>query len=616
MHLLATRKAWVSTIALTIAVGLASHAHAGLTTRIKASRTSGVAPLAVFFDAMEDRDDPQYPLTRHSDPAVNVFHEVDFSWDFGDAEAGTWALTGKQKRLASGPLAAHVFETPGTYTVALTVRAEDGSNATATAQIRVDDPDEVFSGRTVCVSRSTDFAGCPAGSQKVVSTSDMKTVVSDQINAGRKRILLHAGQTWTVSPSVKLRNGPGVLGKFGTGADPVFHCASCPAYSYMIDLGADWRVVDIDLRGATSNMSRGLAFDSGAPDQLALRVDDVGGVNRFAGIGGGDSRGGIFIVDCSSSDSDDYVFFGEARSVALMGNDFSDTATNHGQHVLRFPHFDGLVLANNRFARQRDKATVLTLRGRDIGCTDKFFCGEWAQNAVVSDNLIGGRDGAAVGVLGAGSSTEASKGRDILFERNYFYSTDPNGPDHAVNIKNIDGFTLRNNIANLDGFDEPNGFGAFSLALYTNSASGNQPLRNLRAFNNTCYTSIASSQGLSCFIFRDSISGVELKNNLFYAPNASSAELMVGSVPTGAAVAANILAVASPFLAGQPKGPADFRLSEQSLAIDKGARVPVFEDWSTRNRLAPLDVGAWELGSGGTGPPAGAPPPPPVLVTP
>jgi hypothetical protein len=54
-----------------------------ITPGVALNRTSGVAPLAIFFDATE---------TNHSSVTVNEFHDLHYRWDFGDSEAGKWTL--------------------------------------------------------------------------------------------------------------------------------------------------------------------------------------------------------------------------------------------------------------------------------------------------------------------------------------------------------------------------------------------------------------------------------------------------------------------------------------------------------------------------------------------
>ena len=81
---------------------------------VNASRSSGVAPLSVFFDT----------TGTVSSTTTKPFHDIEYRWNFGETSgpgAGTWnqgSRPGKSSRnLATGPLAAHVYEMPGTYTV-------------------------------------------------------------------------------------------------------------------------------------------------------------------------------------------------------------------------------------------------------------------------------------------------------------------------------------------------------------------------------------------------------------------------------------------------------------------------------------------------------------------
>src|SRR3989344_3567013 len=103
-----------------------------------ASRTSGVAPLAVFFDAVDPTASGVSDLG-----AARPFHELQYSWDFGDVNSGNWVTDGKPKNKATGAVAAHVFETPGDYNITLTI--SDGTqNQSYTQTITVQDPNVVF----------------------------------------------------------------------------------------------------------------------------------------------------------------------------------------------------------------------------------------------------------------------------------------------------------------------------------------------------------------------------------------------------------------------------------------------------------------------------------------
>jgi uncharacterized protein involved in high-affinity Fe2+ transport len=88
-----------------------------------ASRASGFAPLAVFFDAVDTTPEGKaWPFAWKSGVKQPADMEgAHFEWEFGDAGAGTWPHTGRSRNAATGYTAAHVFEEAGQYRVTLTV---------------------------------------------------------------------------------------------------------------------------------------------------------------------------------------------------------------------------------------------------------------------------------------------------------------------------------------------------------------------------------------------------------------------------------------------------------------------------------------------------------------
>ena len=160
----------------------------GITASLVAARSSGIAPLYVHFDA----------TGTVSPQTARPFHEVRYTWDFGETTGPGIANWGKGAQLTSrntdeGPIAGHVFETAGTYTVTLTCR--DGVNTkTATTTITVTAADaatEFLTTNTVCVSTSGNFTGAPAGSTNV-TTSDLATALAN-LTGSVKRILFRTG---------------------------------------------------------------------------------------------------------------------------------------------------------------------------------------------------------------------------------------------------------------------------------------------------------------------------------------------------------------------------------------------------------------------------------------
>ncbi len=123
---------------------------------LSARRTSGVAPLSVFFDS---------GFIGHSGSAP--FHDIEYSWNFGDSTTDYWATehdaTGSSKNLDKGPLAAHVFNNSGDYTVTVTSKDVSGNTTVQTIPIQVEDPEIHYANSTVCFSdtSSSDFSPNP-----------------------------------------------------------------------------------------------------------------------------------------------------------------------------------------------------------------------------------------------------------------------------------------------------------------------------------------------------------------------------------------------------------------------------------------------------------------------
>lgn len=167
---------------------------------ISESRSSGVAPLSVHFDA----------TGTTSSTATDPLAELDYWWDYNDPSG---SFSGGKR----GFIASHVFDQPGTYVVTLYVRDIFGNVSSTTVTITVTDPDTVFSGtNTICVSTDGDFTGANAGCTQVTSSDFDATMVS--YFAAGKRVLLKRGQTFTSSATVAITaTSAAILGAWGTG---------------------------------------------------------------------------------------------------------------------------------------------------------------------------------------------------------------------------------------------------------------------------------------------------------------------------------------------------------------------------------------------------------------
>ena len=180
-----------------------------ITISLSASRTTGTAPCGVYFDASgTTADGVTYP-----------FHQLLYLWNFGDADSGTWengANTAQSKNFATGPVAAHLYETAGTYTVTLVVT--DGTvSATATETITVTAADVTFSGsNTTCVYNTDAGTDYPAGAT-LLQSSDIDSAIATAITGNGKRILFKGGDTFTSSAMSTITNNTVMFGAYGNG---------------------------------------------------------------------------------------------------------------------------------------------------------------------------------------------------------------------------------------------------------------------------------------------------------------------------------------------------------------------------------------------------------------
>ncbi len=311
------------------------------TAQLVASRTSGPAPLAIFFDATGTTD---------SSTSVDTYRQLGYKFEFSDPTSGTWPHSGLSKnQQVGGPLAAHVFETPGQYVVRVTAKSTAGATSTATITINVQSADAAFPGtQTVCISRNTDFSGCPASAQQLSNAGSWPLLRTGY------RYLLRAGQDF--SSLGNLNVGPSIqdtqVGSFGSGAKPVL--------GTLMLLGNDPLT--------TSSISRIVVRDLnpddinnmiGATDLLIFRnTVDRGGMIDIAGAfdfylehstrTGWRNPENIFVVENIvdrnfNSSGNPNGIAGNAVKFAIIGN----TITRSHEHNIRIWQAGKLFVAHN-----------------------------------------------------------------------------------------------------------------------------------------------------------------------------------------------------------------------------------------------------------------------------
>lgn len=336
----------------------------------------GVAPFAVQVNAV-DTFDPE---------TINSFRYCAYAWDFGETTGPGVAAWGtscadptRSRNLEYGPVAGHVYQVAGNYTITLSIySAITKTLHTYTKNITVLAANTVYSGtNTVCFSNNTDFTGAPAGATlvpNITTTTAMQPYIADGV-----RLMLHWDHTFTAAANVDVLNfgthTGGTICSFGSGTvKPIidFTLAS-PSVTTAAGGGYDWRYYDLIVRcNAANTTARGIAVGGVGGTRydletkgfnLILRVDFISLANAVL-VGGT----GQAVQDCTSTG-----MFGGAGNVAIYSiadgmKDFYCAGNNWdrgftGEHTGRFQGLFNAKFTANRWTGAASTKTLLAVRG-------------------------------------------------------------------------------------------------------------------------------------------------------------------------------------------------------------------------------------------------------------
>jgi len=255
------------------------------------------------------------------------FLDSRFVWDFDDG-AGS-----------EGFLAAHVFDSAGTYSVGLTVDGTGWAHQTITVSAPT---------RMICVSPGSQFGDCPSQSGSDHYTSLGAALGQDQTNV---HVLLHRGENFG-SFSGFGDDGPTLYGAYGLGAKPKLSMTS----EGTIGTNVVWQDLDI-----TAHRILNLSNWS-----VLRRIDARGTI-------GGDPQywaiayyvNDFFVFHCNTSTGDGgnggVIYSYQAQRSAIVGNTFDRQAGGTG-HNVRVNGNDSFLIQNNTFS-ENGGPDSLTIRG-------------------------------------------------------------------------------------------------------------------------------------------------------------------------------------------------------------------------------------------------------------
>lgn len=540
----------VFTISVSMAVSTAA---APMTT---ASHTEGVAPLAVFFDAIDGGGIPA--------PSGGDHTARHYAWNFDDADAGNWAYGahGSSRNLATGYVAAHVFKTPGSYNVTLVVTEPNGDKTTYQQQIDVKDPATESGWQTFYVS--ADGNDSHAGTQ----AQPFKTFGRAMSELGAKRrILFHRGDSFTASSKATITTtGPGIIGAYGNENDPrpvIVRSGSSDVFDLR---AADWRIMDLELNG-DNDTANGAGVDAGAAahrESLLLNLHIHGfymaAWNTYAPQPIVHDH--IFIVDCEMNGQGNKGMFIGGSRLAILGNHMHDTAS----HILRPWHCVKGVISENTL-RDPLSGNAAVIKLHNAKNVANLPDGRWV---IIAGNRIRGKAAWNV-TIGTQDSVSDETVRDVVVERNVF---EPH-PELQISCRiNAQDVTFRNNVASYTGT-------SLTPSLVQVTRWGIEPdPTGARIFNNSVYRADSGSVKLLSSAWSDTL----VYNNIVYASSGTP------TVSGSSGVLADNL-TQNPMW--ENPGSGDFHLKVGSAAIDHGRSVTVTDDFYGNPRPANGD------GSGG-----------------
>lgn len=449
---------------------------------IYSSRTSGVAPLSIFFEAQVKDSGGQIK---------NPFLELDYLWDFGD---------GKEMK---GPLAAHVFESDRDFQefrVTLTVSNAEGELARAEETIWLKPP----TGSIRCVAAEDSgnaFIGCPATSKDRVINSNFSEPL-EWINEDKdNRVLLfRRGHTFVADgeqPAISTE-GPGTISSFGLNAEePAVIRSEAPGTLIRLKSNAkDWRITDLKLIGNGDDKSKAISMDS--ENNLILRVN----VEQFGqGIESANPQSlRNTVAQSNLKQISRNALFVDGEEIAITENTIAEAGTDPEMlgYALQVNYLkNGLVFRNTLGTSD---PLALKIQGRAV---ENLTTGK----IVISENEFIGNETdlehAAVIEISPVDLENAFTLENILFEQNTIRAG--KSTRFGLQLSSAKSMSIRNNIF-IATQAEPS-YAALSIASDSS--------QDIHIYNNVLYRNAAETEEF-CFLNVEgkNIRELYLKNNI------------------------------------------------------------------------------------------------------
>lgn len=403
---------------------------------------TGPAPLALFFDA-----------TATTATNYDAFREAGYHFDFGYATpstAGTWTYSGKPKgNQIGGPTAAHVYETPGTYTASVRAQLPNGVYQDRFITVVVEDPATYWTtgGRTTTTLVRSSISAWPTW-------------------ASNTRYLLEAGQDYSALGLINILNRQTVcVGKTGSGSDPIVGGLAIDRSTGATSptTGAKIQFMNLSAGLFESNLcgSDGLFYKcSGSSIEVGTLL--VNRYDTYPAYTWPRPRRMAFYECAFDGASLDYPFITQSYQLMILGC----LSVNPSEHSLRIQGVQYGFVGHNKLYDAENARTYLTIRAVGIQDIASSISSSTTRSpasryAVAADNVLG--DSVDINsvdwpcYIGPQNSTSVESLEYILSERSVF----PAGAVHTSSV-----FTQIRGCRNITVRDEVYGSGATTGVNY------------------------------------------------------------------------------------------------------------------------------------------------------
>jgi PKD repeat protein len=470
---------------MVITIGAARSESQVLTPSLVANRTSGVAPLPVFFDATATK------LQSGS------LHNLETAWDFDDPES--------KYATARGFCVAHVFENPGTYQVKLRLSDVAGAAVTTLVKVTV----TPFNGKNYFVSDSggndSNDGTTPAKPFKTYAKA--MSVLGAELAKGPSaiRILFKRGDTFNATGEPVIGFGhegrPAILGAYGNGPKPVITGALS---LYFLGANKGFRVMDIHYRGTNPANPTVADLTNGIDDFLMLRVD-ARSTDALAVVGiGGKKHRNMFFVDCTNVGFRNYGYFIGGENLAIIGNEIRGASS---EHCIRVFLGRKVFIHRNRVHDPALGKQALKIHGiNEVAGSTRYV--------VISENEFKGNSWTVSFAPQNQESVEYLN--DIVFEDNVVLPGDNTQYPTIVAVALLaDGVTLRNNVF-------AGGTKGTYCCLYFLTHNTLPGARDVRIVHNTLSDLRTSGEAEFACVESSGSRQVAFQNNILHAPSLGS----------------------------------------------------------------------------------------------